>query len=122
MGPEPEKAPAPPPPPRPSIKVETLAEGTYCLYGRGGNIGVVATPGAVLMVDTQYDALAPAIQEEIGKLSPAAIRYVVNTQAGQVRRSEADVHDAPPEHRPGLEGIGRPALEPSPGKSVHLCA
>lgn len=79
MGPEPGKTPTPPPPPKPEIKVQTLAEATYCIYGQGGNIGVVATPGAVLMVDTQFDALAPAIQEEIRKLTPAAIRYVVDT-------------------------------------------
>ena len=72
--------PAPPPEPeKPSIRLEPLAEGAWCLYGRGGNIGVVVTPGAVFMVDTQFDSLAPSIQEEVKKLSPATIRYVVNT-------------------------------------------
>jgi glyoxylase-like metal-dependent hydrolase (beta-lactamase superfamily II) len=77
MGPPP--APPPPEPEPPKIRVQPIAEGAYCLYGRGGNIGVVAAPQAVFMVDTQFEALAPAIEDEIRKLSPAAVRWVVDT-------------------------------------------
>jgi len=59
--------------------MEKVGEGAYCLYGQGGNIGVVVTPSAVVMVDTQFEALAPAIMDEIRKVSPSAIRYVINT-------------------------------------------
>lgn len=79
MGP-PEKPEAQTPQPeKPRLTLQQIGEGAYCLYGQGGNIGIVVTPSAVLMVDTQFAALAPSIAEEIRKLSPAAIRYVVNT-------------------------------------------
>jgi len=66
-------------PETPKLTVQQVGEGAYCLYGQGGNIGIVVTPRSVLMVDTQFEQLAPAIAEEIRKVSPAAIRYVVNT-------------------------------------------
>jgi glyoxylase-like metal-dependent hydrolase (beta-lactamase superfamily II) len=72
-------SPAPAPPPGPDFKVEKVAEGTYCLFGRGGNIGVVITSAAVLIVDTQFEAIAPGVKAEIEKLSSAPLRYVVNT-------------------------------------------
>jgi cyclase len=77
MGP-PDK-PAAAPPEKPTLRVEPVGEGAYCLYGQGGNIGIVVTPSSVVMVDTQFEALAPAIADEIRKLSPAAIRYVIDT-------------------------------------------
>lgn len=71
--------PAAAPPQAGALKVEPVGEGAYCLYGQGGNIGIFVSKDAVFMVDTQFDQLAPAIDAEIKKLSPAAIRYVVNT-------------------------------------------
>jgi len=71
--------PAQAPPEAPNLTLQQVGEGAYCLYGQGGNIGIVVTPAAVLMVDTQFEQLAPAIAGEIAKISPAAIRYVVNT-------------------------------------------
>jgi len=65
--------------PDPTVRVEKVAENTWCLFGKGGNVGVVVTPGAVLAVDTQYEDIAPALLAEISKLSPAPLKYVVNT-------------------------------------------
>ncbi len=70
---------APPEPEKPTLRIERLAEGAYCLYGRGGNVGIVVTPASVLVVDDQFEDLAPSIMDEIRKLSPAAVKYVVNT-------------------------------------------
>ncbi len=65
--------------PDPSVRAERVAENTWCLFGKGGNVGVVVTPGALLAVDTQYEDIAPALLAEIRKLSPAPLKYVVNT-------------------------------------------
>jgi len=75
----PDDKPAAAAPPQPTLKLEQVGEGAYCLYGQGGNIGVVVTPKAVVMVDTQFERLAPMIADEIRKVSPSAIRYVINT-------------------------------------------
>jgi glyoxylase-like metal-dependent hydrolase (beta-lactamase superfamily II) len=71
--------PAVPDAPEPRVKVEKVGEGSWCLFGQGGNVGVVVTPSSVLVVDTQYAPIAPELLAEIRRLSPAPIEYVVNT-------------------------------------------
>lgn len=73
--------PGPPVPaaPEPRVTVEKVGEGAWCLFGQGGNLGVVATPGSLLVVDTQYEPIAPELLEAIRRLSDAPIRFVVNT-------------------------------------------
>jgi len=39
------------------------------LTGRGGNIGVSAGPDGVLIVDDQFERLAPAIEQALAKLA-----------------------------------------------------
>jgi glyoxylase-like metal-dependent hydrolase (beta-lactamase superfamily II) len=79
MGPAEPAKPAPSEPAKPAIRVQRVGEGAWCLLGSGGNIGVVVSPSAVLVVDDQFEKIAPAIHDEIKKLSSAPLRYVVNT-------------------------------------------
>jgi cyclase len=63
----------------PEFKVEKLSERAYCLYGRGGNVGFLVTEGGVLVVDDEFEDVAPAIVQEIAKITDRPIRYLVNT-------------------------------------------
>ncbi len=62
------------------IEAEPVAEGFWMLTGAGGNIGVCAGPGGVLMIDTQYGPLVPRIRAAVDSLvGGAPVRYVLNT-------------------------------------------
>lgn len=64
---------------QPTFRVEKLAENAYCLFGRGGNIGFLVTPEGILVIDDQFENLAPGIIDEIKKVSDQPIRFLVNT-------------------------------------------
>jgi glyoxylase-like metal-dependent hydrolase (beta-lactamase superfamily II) len=49
------------------------------LEGVGGNIGVSAGPDGVLIVDDQFSPLADKIRAALKPLSPAPLRFVLNT-------------------------------------------
>lgn len=49
--------------------------------GAGGRIGVLAGPDGVLLVDASYAPLAPKALAAIRKLSPAPIRYLIDTHS-----------------------------------------
>jgi len=49
------------------------------LTGRGGNIGVCAGPEGVVLVDDQFEPLAPQIRATIAGLSKAPLRFLLNT-------------------------------------------
>jgi glyoxylase-like metal-dependent hydrolase (beta-lactamase superfamily II) len=49
------------------------------LVGRGGNIGVSAGADGVLVVDSQFQDLAPKLEAALAKLKPGAPRFLVNT-------------------------------------------
>jgi glyoxylase-like metal-dependent hydrolase (beta-lactamase superfamily II) len=74
---------APPPgrpaDPPPAVRVERVADGVFCLSGRGGKVGVVVTGAGVVVVDDQYDDTAPALLEAIRSLSDRPIRWLINT-------------------------------------------
>lgn len=59
--------------------LKTLRGGVHALYGRGGNVGILLGPEAVLVVDSQYKDMAPGIVEQIRTLTDKPIRYLVNT-------------------------------------------
>jgi cyclase len=61
------------------IKVLPVQGNVYMLAGSGGNISLQVGKEGVLMVDTEYAALAPRIMAEIRKLSKGPIRYIINT-------------------------------------------
>ncbi|MFY9611613.1 MAG: MBL fold metallo-hydrolase [Blastocatellia bacterium] len=59
--------------------LKKLADETYVLYGRGGNIGFFVTSEGVVLVDDQFADLAPGIAEQIKSVSTMPIRFLINT-------------------------------------------
>jgi cyclase len=52
----------------------------YMLQGDGGNIGVMADPAGVLLIDSMYQRSAPSIREAIKSLPGGdKVRFLVNT-------------------------------------------
>lgn len=72
------------------ITTERIAPNLYMLSGSagldanhqdaaGGRIGVLAGPDGILMVDAQYGQLTGKVLAAVRRISPAPIRYLVNT-------------------------------------------
>jgi glyoxylase-like metal-dependent hydrolase (beta-lactamase superfamily II) len=61
------------------FRKQELSRGVYMLYGRGGNVGFLVGPDAVLVVDSQFKELAPGIVAQIQSVSDRPIKYLVNT-------------------------------------------
>lgn len=64
---------------QPVITSIQVSERIWMFSGRGGNIGVIITDDGVVVIDTQYEDIAPAIVEQIGTLTDQPIRYIINT-------------------------------------------
>ncbi|RJF92879.1 MBL fold metallo-hydrolase [Sphingomonas cavernae] len=58
---------------------EAMRAGAHVLVGDVGNVLASAGPDGVLLVDDQYPNTANAIQAAAKALSPAPVRYVINT-------------------------------------------
>lgn len=62
------------------IKSTQVNGDVYMLEGFGGNIGVLVGSDGTLMIDDQFEPLAPKIEKAISKLTDTPqIKYVVNT-------------------------------------------
>jgi cyclase len=61
------------------FRLQPLAGGVHALYGRGGNVGFLVGPDAVLVVDSQFKDMAPGIVEQIQGVTDKPIKYLVNT-------------------------------------------
>jgi len=61
------------------IKTTKIAGNFYTLEGQGGTIGVLAGPDGVFMVDSQFAPLTDKIVAAVKQISPAPIKYMVNT-------------------------------------------
>jgi cyclase len=61
------------------FRLKPLAGGVHALYGRGGNVGFLVGPDAVLVVDSQFKDLAPGIVQKIASVTDKPIKYLVNT-------------------------------------------
>ncbi|MBI4264932.1 MAG: MBL fold metallo-hydrolase [Acidobacteria bacterium] len=62
-----------------ALDVVPVRGGIFMIAGPGGNTTVQVGRDGVLVVDPQTTAVSQPILAEIGKLSPAPIRYVINT-------------------------------------------
>ena len=65
--------------PQDIFKVYPLGGGVHALFGRGGNIGFLVGPDAVLVIDSQFKDIAPGIVEQIKKVSDKPIKFLLNT-------------------------------------------
>jgi cyclase len=65
-----------------SVEIQTIpVQGNvYMLVGAGGNITVQVGNEGVVLVDTEYEQLAPKIVAAIRKLSDKPVLWIVNTQ------------------------------------------
>ncbi len=69
----------PAPAARMGLEVIKLRANFHMIAGAGGNIGVHLGPDGVIVVDTGSTDRADAVADEIRKLTPLRIRYIINT-------------------------------------------
>lgn len=60
-------------------RVEKLDDRLYCIFGEGGNIGLVLTDTHAVLIDDQFERLAPGLLEAIRSVTSKPIKYLVNT-------------------------------------------
>ena len=60
-------------------KVEKVAENVYCIFGQGGNIGLVVTSKHAVLIDDQFERLVPGLMEAVQSVTDKPIKYLVNT-------------------------------------------
>lgn len=61
------------------IKTHPVAGNVYMLEGSGGNIGILATPDGLLLVDDQFKPLAEKIESAMQNITNKPLKFVVNT-------------------------------------------
>jgi glyoxylase-like metal-dependent hydrolase (beta-lactamase superfamily II) len=60
-------------------RVEKVRDNVYCVYGPGGNVGVVVCDDHLVMIDGQYERSLPGLLAAIKTISTKPIRYLINT-------------------------------------------
>ncbi|GLH74733.1 cyclase [Geothrix limicola] len=60
-------------------KVEKVAENVYCIFGQGGNIGLVVTAKHAVLIDDQFERLVPGLLDAVRSVTDKPIKYLVNT-------------------------------------------
>ncbi len=65
----------------PHVTVETqkLTDHVYRLLGSGANVTASVGPDGILIVDSEFAPMTPKLKEALGKLSPAPVRYLIDT-------------------------------------------
>ncbi len=61
------------------VEDRDLGHGVHMLESFGGNIGVLAGDGGVLLVDAEWPQLHDKVLAAVAHISPQPIRYLVNT-------------------------------------------
>lgn len=62
-----------------TIETVPVRGSVHMLVGRGGNIGVSAGEDGILIIDDQFEPLAPKIRAALASLRPGDPDYVLNT-------------------------------------------
>ena len=79
--------------PKDVFRLKPLPGGVYALYGRGGNVGFFVGPDAVVVVDSQFKDLAPAIVEQLPSVTAPPDKYPGTTHH---HRAHTGRHDTQP--------------------------
>jgi len=66
-----------------TVAATPVAEGISAVTGAGGNIGVVAGPEGVLLIDGGYDRTVPQVKAAVAGLSDKPLRFLINTHGHQ---------------------------------------
>ncbi len=90
------------------LHVLPVQNNVYMLVGAGGNIAVQVGKQGVLLVDTGLAPTAAKVMEEIRKLSPGPVRWILNTH----------VH---PDHVGGNEGLAK-LIPQDPTQPLNIIA
>jgi cyclase len=61
------------------VRVESLADGFYVLFGVGGNILVSSGEDGVLIVDDQFPKMLPKLKKAMRKMGDREVDFVINT-------------------------------------------
>lgn len=76
------------------FKVVPVAGAVSLLQGPGGNIGVLAGPDGIVMIDDGYAGSAAQIEQALKRVSDRPLRFIINTHrhddhTGATRSSSA---------------------------------
>ena len=62
-------------------RVEKVADKVYCIFGQGGNIGLVVTDKHAVLIDDQFERLVPGLLDAVRSVTDKPIKYLVNTHS-----------------------------------------
>ena len=62
-------------------RVEKLSDHAYAIFGQGGNVGLFVTDQYAILVDDQFERIAPGLLAAIRTVTDKPIKYLVNTHA-----------------------------------------
>ena len=99
-----------------TLTVLPVQKSVYLISGAGANVVVQVGSRGVLLVDTPPPALVPQVMAEIRKLSPLAVRYIINTSVDPAHTAGNAILATPPGGRGaagapfGFVGLGRPSI------------
>src|SRR5260370_33794647 len=73
-------SPAPATSPPPVVhRVEKLSPHAYAIFAQGGNIGLLVTDHHAILIDDQFERLAPGLLEAVRSVTRAPLRYLINS-------------------------------------------
>jgi glyoxylase-like metal-dependent hydrolase (beta-lactamase superfamily II) len=61
------------------VRTTQVTRDLYMLEGAGGNIGLAVGADAVLMIDDQFEPLAPKIKQAIAAITDKPVKFLLNT-------------------------------------------
>ena len=63
----------------PQHRVEKVRDNVYCVFGSGGNVGVIVGDDHMVMIDCQFERSLPGLLAAVKTISDKPIKYLINT-------------------------------------------
>lgn len=60
-------------------KLEKLTDHVYCIFGEGGNIGLIVTEHNAILIDDQFAPLVPGLLKVVKSVTDKPVKYLINT-------------------------------------------